>query len=135
MVGQAAVARRLGDLARARRLLDAADTHYRHLNLPDGQACVLAGLAWWALAAGQPDEATAYAADAVHAASATGDPGTQLLADTAAAAANAVADPTRRNIDSFGSLARQRTGGPAYRSLSDEPDVVALAAGLALPTA
>ena len=52
MVGQAAVARRLGDLARARALLDAAGSHYRQLDLPAGPPRVLAGLAWWALAAG-----------------------------------------------------------------------------------
>ena len=38
MVGQAAVARRLGDLARARALLDAAASHYRHVDLPAGAA-------------------------------------------------------------------------------------------------
>ena len=36
MVGQAAAARRLGDLARARALLDAAGSHYRHVDLPAG---------------------------------------------------------------------------------------------------
>ena len=55
MVGQAAVARRLGDLPRARALLDAAAGHYRHIDLPAGPPRVLAGLAWWALAAGHPD--------------------------------------------------------------------------------
>ena len=54
MVGQAAVARRLGDLPRARALLDAAGGHYRQVDLPSGQPRVLAGLAWCALAAGQP---------------------------------------------------------------------------------
>ena len=40
MVGQAAVARRLGDLARARALLDAAGSYYRNSGLPAGQtAC------------------------------------------------------------------------------------------------
>jgi hypothetical protein len=38
MVGQAAVARRLGDLARVRALLDAAASHYQHVNLPAGPA-------------------------------------------------------------------------------------------------
>jgi uncharacterized membrane protein len=40
MVGQAAVARRPGDLARA--LLDAAGTYYRNVGLPAGQTGVLA---------------------------------------------------------------------------------------------
>ena len=53
MVGQAAVARRLGDLPRARALLDTAAGHYRHIDLPAGLPRVLAGLAWWALAAGR----------------------------------------------------------------------------------
>ena len=43
MVGQAAVARRLGDLARARALLDAAGSYYRNLDLPAGQT----GCARW----------------------------------------------------------------------------------------
>ena len=53
MVGQAAVARRLGDLARARALLDAAGSYYRNVDLPAGQTAVLAGLAWWAAQRGQ----------------------------------------------------------------------------------
>ena len=74
MVGQAAVARRLGDLTRSRALLAAADSHYREAGLPDGQPDVLAGLAWWALAAGHPDDATVFAADAAQAASGCGAP-------------------------------------------------------------
>ena len=157
MVGQAAVARRLGDLARARAMLDAADSQYRAADLPAGQPVVLAGLAWWALAAGHPDDATVFAAgaaqaasadgdlsvrgaalpllaDAAQAASASRDPATQLLADTAVAAVRAIADPTPPNIEAFVALAQQRASGPAYRSLTDEPDVAALAARLALPT-
>ena len=44
MVGQAAVARRLGDLTRARALLDRAEDQYRAADLPAGQPVVLA--AW-----------------------------------------------------------------------------------------
>lgn len=154
MVGQAAVARRLGDLTRSRALLDAADGHYRDAGLPEGQPVVLAGLAWWALAAGHPDDATVFAAnaaraasvggaipvrgaarpqlaDAAQAASASGDPATQLLADTALAAATAIADPSPANTNAFVALAQRRASGPAYRSLTDEPDVAALAARLA----
>jgi len=154
MVGQAAVARRLGDLTRSRALLTAADSQYREAGLPEGQPQVLVGLAWWALAAGQPGDATVFAAnaaraasvggaipvrgagraqlaDAAQAASASGDPATQLLADTAVAAATAIADPTPPNIKAFLALAQQRTSSPAYRSLTDEPDVAALAAHLA----
>ncbi len=154
MVGQAAVARRLGDLTRARALLDAADGHYRAAGLPAGQPVVLAGLAWWALAAGRSDDATAFAAqaasasvdrpvrgaalrllaDAAQAASVGVDPATQLLADTAVAAVKAIADPTGPNIAAFAALAQQRASDPAYRSLSDEPDVAALAVRLARPT-
>jgi predicted ATPase/DNA-binding SARP family transcriptional activator len=157
MVGQAAVARRLGDLTRARSLLDAADHHYRAADLPAGQPLVLAGLAWWALAAGHPDDATVFAAHAAHAASASadlpvrgaalplladasqaasanGDPAIGLLADTAVAATRAITDPTPPNITAFLALARQRASGTAYRSLPDEPDVAALAARLARPT-
>jgi hypothetical protein len=126
-------ARRLGDLARARALLDAAGSHYRHVDLPAGPPRVLAGLAWWALAAGHPDAAAVFAADAAEGASASGDPATQLLADTAMAAVTAITHPTRHNAEVFVALAQQRAQGPAYRSLTDEPDVAALAARLALP--
>ena len=134
MVGQAAVARRLGDLARARALLDAAGSQYRQIDFPVGPPCVLAGLAWWALAAGHLDDAMVFAADAAEGASASGDLATQLLADTAVAAVKVVAEPTRRNIDAFAALAQRRAQGVAYRSrsLTDEPDVAALAARLAL---
>jgi len=144
MVGQAAVARRLGDLARGRALLDAARDRYRDADLPSGHAGVLAGLAWWALATDRPGDATVFAADAVQIAIASGDPATQLLADTAMAAAKAITDPTSHSIEAFLAFARQRahqvtnprtpTGGLAYRSLIDEPDVAALAASLVLPT-
>ena len=134
MVGQAAVARRLGDLARARGLLDTAADRYRDAGLPGGQARVLAGLAWWALGAGQPDAAVIFAADAVRAAEAIGDPETQLLADSALAAARAIADPTKYNTDHFVALAQKRALGLTHRSLTDELDLVALAARLT-PTA
>jgi predicted ATPase/DNA-binding SARP family transcriptional activator len=132
MVGQAAVARRTGDLPRARALLEAAGGHYRQVDLLSGQPRVLAGLAWWALTAGHLQEAAVFAADAAEGASASEDPATQLLADTAVAAVKTIADPTRHNIEAFAALARRRAHGPAYRSLTDEADVAALAARLAL---
>jgi SLT domain-containing protein len=134
MVGQAAVARHLGDLLRARGLLDTAAERYRDADLPAGQARVLAGLAWWAIGADQPAAAVIFAADAVRAAKAIGDPESQLLADSALAAAKAIADPTERNTDTFVALAQQRTSGLSHRSLTDEPDLVALATRLT-PTA
>ncbi len=134
MVGQAAVARHLGDLLRARRLLDAAAERYRDANLPAGQARVLAGLAWWAIGADQPATAVVFATDAVRAAKAIGDPESQLLADSAEAAANAIADPTQHNTDNFVALAQQRASGLSHRSLTDEPDLMALATRLT-PTA
>ena len=134
MVGQAAVARRLGDLARARELLDGAATTYELVALPAGPPRVLVGLAWWALAAGHPDDAIAFAADAAQAAFACGDPATQLLADTAMAAVKVVATSTPQNVKVFVALAQQRSHGPGYRSLTDEPDVAELLARLALPT-
>ena len=130
MVGQAAVARRRGDLARARELLDAAATQYRLVALPAGPPRVLVGLAWWALAAGHLDDATAFAAEAAQAATASGDPATQLLADTAMAAVKAVATPTPQNVKALVALAQQRSAGPGYRSLTDEPDVAGLLASL-----
>jgi tetratricopeptide (TPR) repeat protein len=134
MIGQAAVARRRGDLARSRALLDAAGDHYRSVDGLVGLTAVLAGLAWWALANDQADSAKALAADAAEAASASGDLTMHLLADAAMAAAAAIADPTRQNIDAFVALARQRTEALAYPRLTDEPDVAALAARLALTT-
>jgi len=133
MVGQAAVARRLGDLGRARALLDAAGDRYREAGLLTGQADVLAGLAWWALAADRTGDATIFAADAARAATLSGDPATQLLAGTAVAAVQAITDPAGHNRETFLALAerrahatpppRQPTGGLAYRSLTDEPDI------------
>ena len=136
MVSQAAVARRLGDLARARALLDAAGSYYRNSDLPAGQTAVFVGLVWWALSAGKADDAVVFAADASQAASASGDPAIQLLADTAVAAVRALADPTRPRIEAFVALAQQRAHNLPYGSLTsftDEPDVAALAARLALP--
>jgi predicted ATPase len=130
IVGQAAVARRLGDLTRARTLLDDAADRFREADLPIGQARVLAGLAWWALGAGQPDAAAMFATDAVSAAGEIGDPETQLLADSALAAAKAIADPAQQNADDFVTLAQQRASGLSHRPLTDEPDMNALAARL-----
>jgi predicted ATPase/DNA-binding SARP family transcriptional activator len=130
MVGQAAVARRRGDLPRSRALLDAAAGHYRLIKLPAGPPRVLAGLAWWALAAGHLQDAAVFAADAFEGASDSGDPATQLLAETAVAAVKAIADPTRHHVEVFVALAQRRAQGVAYRSLTDEPDVATLAARL-----
>ena len=130
MVGQAAVARRRGDLPRSRALLDAAAGHYRLIKLPAGPPRVLAGLAWWALAAGHLQDAAVFAADAFEGASDSGDPATQLLAETAVAAVKAIADPTRHHVEAFVALAQRRAQGVAYRSLTDEPDVATLAARL-----
>ena len=118
IVGQAAVARRLGDLARAKRLLDTAAERYRDADIPAGQPRVLAGLAWWALGAGQPDAAVMFAADAVGAAETIADPETQLLADSALAAARAIADPTEDNAGHFVALAQQ---GAWVRRIAPSP--------------
>ena len=136
MVGQAAAVRRLGDLARARALLDAAGSYYRDLDLPGGQTAVLAGLVWWAVSAGKTDDAMVFAADASQAGAASGDSAIQLLAETAVSAVRALADPTRPNVEALVALAQQRAQSLSYRSLTsftDEPDVTALVARLALP--
>ena len=130
MVGQAAVARHLGDLVRAKGLLETAAQRYRDADLPAGQARVLAGLAWWAIGAEQPATALIFAADAVRAAKAIGDPESQLLAASALAAAKAIAEPTQGNTDDFVALAQQRASSLSHRSLTDEPDLVALATRL-----
>ncbi len=108
----------------------AAGHYYRHIDLPAGPPRVLAGLAWWALAADHFQDAAVFAADAAEGASASGDPATQLLAESAVAAVKAIADPTRHHVEAFVALAQRRAQGLAYRSLTDEPDVAALAARL-----
>ena len=60
-MAQASVVRRLGDLPRARRLLDDGMARYELLGVAAGCAAALAGLAWWALAAGDPDTAASFA--------------------------------------------------------------------------
>ena len=130
IVGQAAAVRRLGDLGRARTLLDAAADLYRDTDLPAGQPRVLAGLAWWALGAGQPDAAIIYAADAVNVAGTTGDSESQVLADSALAAAKLIAEPTQHHTDDFIALVQRRTLGPSHRALTDEADLMALASRL-----
>jgi tetratricopeptide (TPR) repeat protein len=130
IVGQAAAARRLGDLARARALLDMAAQRYRDADLPSGQPRVLAGLAWWALGAGQPESAVIFAVDAVNVAGTNGDPESQLLADSALAAAKSIAEPSQHNTKNLIELFQRRTMGPSHRALTDEPDLVALAARL-----
>jgi len=82
--------------------------------------------------AGCLESAAAFATDAAEGALASGDPATQLLADTAVAAVRAIADPTRDHTEAFTALALRRAQGLAYRSLTDEPDVAALTARLAL---
>jgi predicted ATPase/DNA-binding SARP family transcriptional activator len=127
MVGQATVARHLGDLLRARVLLDTAAERYRDAEHPAGPARVLAGLAWWAIGADQPASAVNFAADAVKAATAIGDPESQLLADSALAAAVAIAEPNHRHTEEFLALAQQRSSRLSHRALFDEPDLLALA--------
>jgi tetratricopeptide (TPR) repeat protein len=134
MLGQAAVARRRGDLPRARRLLEMADEEYVASGLAAGRAAVRAGMTWWFLATAQSDEAVEAATGAVAAASAGLDPAVRLVAETAMAAANAVADPTRANLNALAVLARRRSEpGVAFAGLTDEPDLTALARRLAIP--
>ena len=123
MVGQAAVARRLGDLVRARSLLDEAGRHYPYVDFHAGPPRVLAGLAWWALASGQPDDAAVFAARAAQGASASGDPATLVLAETAVAAVQATVQPTPDNIGTIVALATRRAQATAYGSLTDGPDL------------
>jgi hypothetical protein len=93
---------------------------------------VLAGRAWWAIGADQLGASALFAADAVSAARRIGDPEAQLLADSALAAATAIAEPSQHATERFLALARQRARGPSHRTLTDEPDLMALAARLAL---
>ena len=89
-----------------------------------------------AVSAGKADDAMVFAADASRVGAASGDSAIQLLAETAVAAVRALADPTRPNVEALVALAQQRAQSLSYRSLTsftDEPDVTALAARLALP--
>jgi predicted ATPase/DNA-binding SARP family transcriptional activator len=133
MLGQAAAARRLGDMERARALLDEAASHYDESSLTAGRAGVLAGLAWWFLAGGDPAQAMEAAARAGAVAADTRDPAMQIVASTAGAAARAIGRPTARNIEAFLSVAQRRARGGAFGSLPlpDEPDVAALVDHLA----
>jgi hypothetical protein len=46
------------------------------------------------------------------------------------ASSTTIADPARHHVEDFIALAQRRAHGLAYRSLTDEPDVAALAARL-----
>ena len=132
MVGQAAVARRLGDLPRARRLLEAARAHYDAADLGAGRAAVLAGLTWWFLAADQLADGLRTATEAVAVASECQDPAVALMAETALAAAKAALDGTQANVDAFTAVTRQRgEPGQAFGGLIDEPDLTWFARRLA----
>jgi len=126
-VGHAAVARRRGDFDRARELLQTARTEFEVLGVDSGEVLVLAGLAWWALAAGELDEATEFASAATQRV-ADADPTLQLIAETASAAVKVTTEPTLDNRAAFLELTRRRAGTGAVRgSLIDEPDVSAMA--------
>jgi hypothetical protein len=115
-------------MMRARALLDEAAGHCDASSLGFGRTGVLAGLAWWFLAAGEPAQAIKAAAQAAAVASETQDPATQIVAGTARAAAQASAEPTGPNIEAFLTAAQQRAGGLTFGSLPfpDAPDVAAL---------
>jgi predicted ATPase/DNA-binding SARP family transcriptional activator len=134
MVGQAGVARRLGDRRRAEALLDAASSHYDAIGVATGHAAVLAARTWWFLAAAEPAQALAAARAAVEASSPGSDKAILLAAQSALAAANAVGDPSREHTEAFLVLAERRAhGGLAFGTLTDEADVAALAARLQAP--
>ena len=61
MLAQASVVRRLGDLPRARRLLDDGRARFELLGIAGGARPAFAGLAWWALAAGDTAAARDFA--------------------------------------------------------------------------
>jgi predicted ATPase len=135
MVGQAGVARRRGDMARARALLDEAQRQYDASSLAAGRAGVLDGLAWLFLAAGETAQAIDAAAQAGAVATETHDPTMEVLARTARVAAEAIGRPTARHIDAFLSTAKQRAQAGTFGSLPlpDEPDVAALVERLRAP--
>ncbi|MGH9124687.1 MAG: ATP-binding protein, partial [Acidimicrobiales bacterium] len=133
LVGRAAIARRMGDLAGAREFLDAAQDRYREVDLPAGSAGVLVGRAWWAIAANRADDAAVFAAEAVRIAAASGEPGTQALAETAAGAVSVVCDPSPSNVAAFRAMADGREQRRAFPPLvTDDPDVAELMSRLAL---
>jgi predicted ATPase/DNA-binding SARP family transcriptional activator len=130
-VGQAAVVRRLGDLRRARVLLEAAGEQFDALDLPSGRAIVRCALAWWALGAGEDENAEVFASEAAAVEKASGDSTLQQDVKRVVAAVNAVAHPSPENVAAFLALTQQAKGKtPAFDGVTDEPDVKALAAWL-----
>jgi tetratricopeptide (TPR) repeat protein len=129
LVAQASVVRRLGDLPRARRLLDDGMARYQLLGVTAGCAGALAGLAWWTLAAGDQAGAATFAERARVTARSSGDPHTELVAESAVAAVAVVADPSEQHRVELGAIAeRRRFAGGVYAAILDELDVAALTA-------
>ncbi len=137
MVGQAAAARRLGDLARARGRCStpqAATTETRTF-LPARSLC---SLAWRGGHSARAKQTTRWSSPLTPPGPAppAGTRRYNKLADTAVAAVRALTDPTRHNVEALVALAQQRARNLPYRGLTsftDEPDIAALAARLALP--
>jgi len=132
LVGRAAAARRLGDLASCRRSLDQAKSEYETVGFPGGSAAALIGLVWWSLAGGDLTGADEYAEQACRKAAEAADPLITILAETVVAAVTLVTSNSEANRARFADLLEQRAA--AGRSAAflegtlDEPDVEALAA-------
>ena len=140
LIGQAGATRRLGDVTGARGLLDLAVAMYDGLDREAGRAAALVGLCWWAMATGDLDAATAFAADAVVHGAAGNDVLIAVSAETAVAAVALVTSGSDGDREAFDTQLERRASlgagpyialvrGPMAAPL-DEPDVAALLATL-----
>ncbi len=113
MVGQAA-ARRLGDLVRARSLLDEAD-RYPYVDFPPGRPA--SSPASHGGRSPPANQTTPLSTPWTRSTSLgqRGIPESQVLADSALAAAKSIAEPTQHHTDDFIALVQRRTLGPSHR--------------------
>jgi tetratricopeptide (TPR) repeat protein len=136
LIGRAGSVHRLGHQEQAREYLDEALRLYEMLANDSGCTMALAGLCWWALRTGDHDAAATFAKEAqARAANVPADFMT-LIADTAAAAVDAVVSGDAEARDRFTALVARRkdSGGGHYVALIggtvgahlDEPEVAAL---------
>ncbi|HUE07924.1 MAG TPA: BTAD domain-containing putative transcriptional regulator [Acidimicrobiales bacterium] len=139
LIGRAGSARRLGDLTSSRRWLDEAKAIYEITDLPAESASAFIGLAWWAIAVGDPVGADAYAEEARQRAAKAADPLIAVLAETVAAAVALSTSDTEVNRTRFADVLdrRSRVGrSTAFLAATlDEPDVEALVAAYRLEPA
>ena len=135
MVGQAAVARRLGDLARARALLDAAGTYYRNVGLRRRDRCPrrpgVVGTQRGPSRRG--DDLCRRRLPGRRRQRGPGHTTARRYRRSRSQGARRPDPPQHRGLHRARSAARPELAVRQLTSFTDEPDVAALAARLALP--